>query len=111
VLVQSKTKVSLMTPRKALIVGSTGLIGSSTLKYLFNDPSYSEVTALVRKTPHLEKHRKLKEVITNFRNLEETHSAVLIQIDCIGMPGPNGAERICDRQPWARVGLSMEHNR
>jgi uncharacterized protein YbjT (DUF2867 family) len=51
-------------------------IGSSTLKYLFNDPSYSEVTALVRKTPLLEKHRKLKEVITNFRNLEETLSTI-----------------------------------
>ena len=65
-----------MTTRKALIIGSTGLVGSSTLKYLFNDPSYSEVTALVRKTPLLEKHRKLKEVMTNFRNLEETLSTI-----------------------------------
>jgi len=61
--------------REALIVGATGLIGSSTLKYLFNDPSYSEIIALVRK-PLLEKHRKLKEVITDYSNLEKTLSTV-----------------------------------
>ena len=60
-----------MTLRKALIVGATGLIGSSCLQYLFHDPVYSEVAALVRRTPLLENHRKLKEVITDFSNLEE----------------------------------------
>jgi uncharacterized protein YbjT (DUF2867 family) len=63
-----------MIQRKALIVGSTGLIGGYTLKFLFKDPSYSEVTALVRK-PLLERHRKLKEVITDFTNLEKTLSS------------------------------------
>jgi len=62
-----------MTSRKALIVGSTGLIGGYTLKYLYSDPTYSEVTALVRK-PLLERHRKLKEMITDFGNLEKTLS-------------------------------------
>jgi uncharacterized protein YbjT (DUF2867 family) len=63
-----------MIPRKALIVGSTGLIGGYTLKCLYNDPTYLEVTALVRK-PLLERHRKLKEVITDFTNLEKTLSS------------------------------------
>jgi uncharacterized protein YbjT (DUF2867 family) len=63
-----------MIQRKALIVGSTGLIGGYTLKYLYKDPAYSEVTALVRK-PLLERHRKLKEVITDFTNLEKTLSS------------------------------------
>ncbi|MBU1565081.1 MAG: oxidoreductase [Proteobacteria bacterium] len=65
-----------MTLRKALIVGATGLIGSSTIKYLFNDPAYSEVTALVRRTPLLKNHRKLKEVITDFSNLDKTLSTI-----------------------------------
>ena len=65
-----------MPTRKALIVGSTGLVGSSTLKYLFNDPSYSEVTALVRGISLVEKHLKLKEVTTNFSNLEVTLSTI-----------------------------------
>jgi uncharacterized protein YbjT (DUF2867 family) len=65
-----------MNNRKALIVGATGLIGSSTLKYLFNDPVYSEVTALVRRTPLLANHRKLKEVITDFTHLDKTLSTI-----------------------------------
>ncbi len=62
-----------MISRKALIIGSTGLIGGYTLKHLYNDPTYAEVTALVRK-PLLERHRKLKEVITDYSNLEKALS-------------------------------------
>lgn len=58
-----------MTTRKALIVGSTGLIGGFCLQALLSDPKYSEVAALVRK-PLLTTHRKLNTVITNFSNLE-----------------------------------------
>jgi uncharacterized protein YbjT (DUF2867 family) len=58
-----------MTTRKALIVGATGLIGGFCLHALLDDPTYSEVTALVRK-PLLKTHRKLKTVITTFNNLE-----------------------------------------
>lgn len=58
-----------MTTRKALIVGSTGLIGGYCLQTLLNDPNYSEVTAIVRR-PILKTHRKLKTVISKFNDLE-----------------------------------------
>ena len=58
-----------MTDRKALIVGSTGLIGGYCLDALINDPNYAEVIALVRK-PLPKKHRKLSEIIIKFDNLE-----------------------------------------
>ena len=58
-----------MTSRKALIVGSTGLIGGFCLQALLDNPNYSEVIALSRK-PLLKTHRKLKTVITKFDNLE-----------------------------------------
>lgn len=58
-----------MRTRKALIVGSTGLIGNYCLQNLLNDPGYSEVTAIVRK-PILKTHRKLKTGISKFSNLE-----------------------------------------
>ena len=59
-----------MTTRKALIVGATGLIGGYCLQALLDDPTYSEVIALVRK-PLLKTHRKLKTVVTKFdKNLE-----------------------------------------
>jgi uncharacterized protein YbjT (DUF2867 family) len=58
-----------MTPRKALIVGSTGLIGGFCLQALIDASIYSEVIALVRK-PLLKTHRKLKTIITEFDSLE-----------------------------------------
>jgi uncharacterized protein YbjT (DUF2867 family) len=64
-----------MITRKALIVGSTGLIGGFCLQVLLNDPNYSEVTALVRK-PFIKTHRKLKTIITNFSNLEQELSKI-----------------------------------
>jgi uncharacterized protein YbjT (DUF2867 family) len=59
----------LMTTRKALIVGSTGLIGEFCLQALVDEPTYSEIIALVRK-PLPKTHRKLKTIITEFDNLE-----------------------------------------
>lgn len=74
-----------MTSRKVLIVGATGLIGGYCLQSLCDDANYSEVTALVRK-PLLKTHRKLKEVLTKFDNLE--HDLLNIKADdvycCLG---------------------------
>jgi uncharacterized protein YbjT (DUF2867 family) len=74
-----------MTSRKALIVGATGLIGGYCLETLCDDPKYSEVTALVRR-PLLKTHRKLKEILTKFDNLE--HELSSIKVDdvycCLG---------------------------
>lgn len=58
-----------MATRKALIVGATGLVGGFCLQALLDDPSYSEVIALVRK-PILKTHRKLKTVVVTFDDLE-----------------------------------------
>lgn len=58
-----------MTTRKALIVGATGLIGGYCLQALLNDPTYSEVIALVRK-PTLKSHPKLEVITSNLDTLE-----------------------------------------
>jgi uncharacterized protein YbjT (DUF2867 family) len=64
-----------MPTRKALIVGATGLIGGYCLQALYDDPIYSEVTAIVRK-PILKTHRKLKKITSNFDNLEPKLSII-----------------------------------
>ena len=64
-----------MTIRKALIAGSTGLIGGYCLQSLCDDPNYSEVTAIVRK-PILKTHRKLKVITSNFDNLQNDLSNI-----------------------------------
>lgn len=56
-------------PYKAIIAGSTGLIGSNLLNILLNEPAYSEVIILVRKETGL-KHVKLREIIVDFNNLD-----------------------------------------
>jgi uncharacterized protein YbjT (DUF2867 family) len=62
-------------PRKALIVGASGLIGGYCLETLLNDPNYSEVIALVRK-PILKTHRKLKVITSTFDNLQNDLSNI-----------------------------------
>ncbi len=74
-----------MTIKKALIVGSTGLIGGYCLQALCDNPNYSEVTAIVRKQI-LKTHRKLKVITSDFSNLE--NDLLEIQADdvycCLG---------------------------
>ena len=64
-----------MTIRKALIAGSTGLIGGYCLQALCDNPTYSEVIAIVRK-PILKTHRKLKVITSNFDNLQNDLSNI-----------------------------------
>lgn len=74
-----------MTNRKALMVGSTGLIGGYCLDNICDDPTYSEVNALVRK-PILKTHRKLKVITSNFDNLQNDLSNIQAQdvFCCLG---------------------------
>ena len=64
-----------MTIRKALIAGSTGLIGGYCLQALCDNPTYSEIIAIVRK-PILKTHRKLKVITSNFDNLQNDLSNI-----------------------------------
>lgn len=58
-----------MGTKKALIIGSTGLIGKSLLSILLDEQAYDEVYSLVRKTEHM-KHHKLKEYVVDFDHLQ-----------------------------------------
>lgn len=56
--------------RIALIIGSTGLVGSEVLRLLLADVRYHKVVSFVRKKSEFT-HPKLVEVVTNFDHLEE----------------------------------------
>ncbi|GAM16057.1 oxidoreductase [Mesobacillus selenatarsenatis] len=56
--------------KKALIAGSTGLIGNELLQILLNSKEYDQVTAIVRR-PLYVKHSKLDERVIDFDRLEE----------------------------------------
>jgi uncharacterized protein YbjT (DUF2867 family) len=55
---------------KAIIVGASGLIGSSLLTILLNEPAYAEVVVLNRKKTGIT-HPKLTEVLVNFDTLDD----------------------------------------
>lgn len=60
---------------KAIIAGASGLIGSSLLTILLNEPAYAEVTALVRKKTGII-HTKLTEIIVDFDKLDDFASDI-----------------------------------
>lgn len=56
--------------KSALIIGSTGFVGSYIIQELLDSTNFDLVTALVRK-PSLASHPKLKEIIFDFENESE----------------------------------------
>ncbi|MFV0208402.1 NAD(P)H-binding protein [Empedobacter falsenii] len=71
--------------KTALILGSTGLIGSLLLEKLLNDPNYSKVITIVRK-PQQINHPKLVEIVTDFNsqiNLDDIETIDSI-FSCLG---------------------------
>lgn len=54
----------------AIIVGSTGLVGSQLLKLTLNDDRFSKVKVFVRKKTNIS-HFKIEEHIVNFDNIPE----------------------------------------
>ncbi len=60
---------------KAIIIGSTGLIGSYLLEFLLNNEKYTQVIALVRK-PLPSKNKKLTYVETDFKHLDQVAAHV-----------------------------------
>lgn len=58
--------------KKALIAGSTGLIGSQLLQLLLNDDYYDRVKAISRKPLEIT-HPKLENIVLDFDRLAEHH--------------------------------------
>jgi uncharacterized protein YbjT (DUF2867 family) len=57
-----------MDQKKALIIGSSGLIGSHLIQFLLNDPNISNVRSLVRKPSGI-MHPKLEEIVIDFNDM------------------------------------------
>ena len=55
---------------KAIIFGSTGLIGTNILRLLNSSSEYTSITSFVRKKSDIVP-TKVKEIITDFQNIEE----------------------------------------
>ncbi|WLR54209.1 oxidoreductase [Mesobacillus subterraneus] len=71
--------------KKALIAGSTGLIGNELLKLLLNGEDYEQVVAIVRR-PLEVKHSKLVEKVVDFDRMDEYHEIFAVDdvFCCLG---------------------------
>ncbi|NRF93853.1 NAD(P)H-binding protein [Paenibacillus frigoriresistens] len=59
--------------KTAIVAGGTGLVGRELIMQLLEDPAYTKVIALVRKTmqiSHLRGNEKLVQIVTDFSNLD-----------------------------------------
>lgn len=70
---------------KALIIGATGATGKDLVQILLEDPDYTEVAALVRRSSGV-RHLKYSEIITDFDKLEEVSDAITgdVWFSCLG---------------------------
>lgn len=68
-------------PGKALLIGATGLIGSSCLNALLEDDAFTEVEAWVRKPLGLI-HRKLRIVLVDFPDISRIPSTDASHVFC-----------------------------
>lgn len=81
-------------PRKALIVGATGLVGSKLLKLLEDDSSYNEIIVVTRK-PVLTASGKVTQHCLNFDHLYD-HKEKFIADDifcCLGTTMKNAGSK------------------
>ena len=71
---------------KAIIAGSTGLIGSKLLQILLRESFYDEVLILVRKKIDLD-HKKLTQLVVNFDQLDSYAGALTghALFSCLGI--------------------------
>ena len=67
--------------RRALLAGATGLIGGHVLDLLLADPTYDEVTALVRRPLEIE-HEKLGERVVDFDRLADEEPPAADDVFC-----------------------------
>lgn len=70
---------------KALIIGATGATGKDLVQVLLQDPDYTMIVIFVRRTSGMV-HPKLREIITDFDNLEEVSQHINgdVWFSCLG---------------------------
>ncbi len=71
--------------KTAIILGSSGIVGTALLQQLITDEAYSKIKILVRKPSEI-KHPKIEEIIVDFKNINSYQHLVVgdILFSCMG---------------------------
>ena len=71
--------------KTAVVIGATGLVGKQLVSQLIDNPFFSKITVLVRRSTQIS-HEKLNEVIVDFDDLESVSSSIkgYVLFSCMG---------------------------
>ncbi|MBP1677634.1 MAG: Semialdehyde dehydrogenase - binding protein [Bacteroidetes bacterium] len=71
--------------KKAIVIGSTGMVGRELIRLLINSPEYTQVVSLVRRAGNLT-HAKLTEHVVDFNHPEQWQPLVKgdVLFSCMG---------------------------
>ena len=88
------------TPRRALLLGASGLVGRQVLSALLDDAAYGRVHAWVRR-PLVRAHDKLVQQVVDFEHLERVETPAVDAVFCclgttLKLAGSQGAFRRVD---------------
>ena len=90
--------------KTAIIFGSTGLVGSSLLNQLINNPNYSKIKIFVRSSPDII-NPKVEIINTDFYNLEKNKN-LIIGDDCFFCIGTTKMKSP-DKNDYRKVELDL----
>ncbi len=96
--------------KKAVIAGSSGLVGSNLLQLLLRSDQYSSVTSFVRKASGMQ-HPRLKEIVLDFNTLRE-YSAEFnadVVFSCLGTTKAKTPDKVMYRK--IEQGFPLEMSR
>ncbi|NRF39074.1 oxidoreductase [Pedobacter foliorum] len=81
--------------KKAILLGASGLIGKNLLTQLLNNPGYTEVLAIGRRTLNME-HPKLKELIVDFDHIDQYASNIKgdVVFCCLGSTNSKTPDKV-----------------
>lgn len=81
--------------KKAILLGASGLIGKNLLTQLLNNPGYSEVLAIGRRTLNMA-HPKLKELIVDFDHIDQYASNIKgdVVFCCLGSTNSKTPDKV-----------------
>ena len=68
-------------PRRALLIGASGLVGRQVLSTLLDDPAYGQVHAWVRR-PLARAHDKLVQQVVDFEHLDRVETPAVDAVFC-----------------------------
>ena len=91
------------------LLGATGLVGGHILTRLLNDPTYSQVNVITRRTTDIQ-HPKLKEFIIDFKDSKEMEPLIAGSETVFCAVGTTNKKVEGNKEAYQKVDFDIPHN-